>query len=85
MLAGLVQSLEVGLAFDVRVFPAIAEAVEQDQVHRQAQLGLVLVSFVTGIFSLGLEEHLNYLNFAAGLVRDLGQVVFALRTLNVLW
>ena len=39
--AGLVRSLEVGLAFDVRVFPAIAEAVEQDQVHGQAQFGLV--------------------------------------------
>ena len=79
-------ALEVGLAFDVRVFPAIAEAVEQDQVHRQAQLGLVLVSFVTGIFSLGLEEHLKYLICCrVGKGVNLGQVVFVLRALNVLW
>ena len=80
--------IEVSLAFDVRVFPAIAEAVEQDQVHGQAQLELVhygvlrywdLLSWAAG----ALEVFKLFCRVAKGV--NLGQVVFALRALNVLW
>ena len=86
--AGLVRTIDVGLSLDVGVLPAVAEPVEQDQELRQAQLGLVhhsvlrcwdLLSWAAGaleVFKLCCR---------VGKEVNLGQVVFALRALNVLW
>ena len=66
----------------------IPEAVDQDQVRGQAQLGLV---------HHGVLRYWDLLSWAAGALEvfklccrvgkevNLGQVVFVLRALNVLW